>query len=99
MVRAEAFMAAAAAETWSSPCTPAQMMAAVAASPQPVVFTASTFSQGSFTISASSAATMPSGPKLTNTRLTPALSSASAAISAVLSPVMLLASNSFGLNA
>ena len=96
---APARRAAAAVEARSSPWTPAQTMAAVAASPAPVVLTTGRFSQGRRIRLSPWAARMPTGPRLTFTCCTPARSSAYAARSGSRSPVWAAASRALGLMA
>ena len=96
---APAFMAARADASSDRPRIPAQMTAAVAASPAPVVFTISAGSQGTRSSSRASAAMTPPAPRLTNTRPTPASTSALAASAGSCRPVRAAASISLGLKA
>ena len=95
---AAAFIAADALSTMPRPLTPAQIIAAVAASPQPVqVYDLGRFAGEALLSRCPSAATMPSLPRETKTFFTPSRSRASAANSEVVSFVMLFCLELVGL--
>ncbi len=94
---AAAFIAADALSTMPRPLTPAQIIAAVAASPQPVQFTISVVSQGKLYYLAALRRDDAVAAEETKTFFTPSRSRASAANSEVVSFVMLFCLELVGL--